>query len=220
MDADDPTLSEHERLIVRALHSAAATERAPAQLRERIEAERERAAARSRSGVLGSFGSLGPRIVSGAAAVTVAAVIAVVLLLTGGTSGTPTLASAAALASRGATDSAPAADPMARYQLAARVGSLHFPNWEAQHTGWSATGSRTDTLGNRTVKTVYYENRGHEIAYSIVSSPIIRAGQSVTISSHGRTVFVWTARGHTCLLSGGTVSAATLRGLVAHTHAG
>jgi hypothetical protein len=221
MAAEDPVLSEHEQVVVRALHRAASTERAPAQLRERIELERSRASSRSRSGFgVPALGSLGSRAWSGAVAVVAVAVVAVVLLLTGGmTSGTPSVASAAALAMKGAAASAPSADPTARYRLAASVGDLHFPNWEADQTGWNAVGSRMDRLGNRDVKTVFYQRGGQRIAYSIVSTPRIRSGHARTFMSGGRTVFVWTESGHTCLLSGTNVSAATLRNLVATTRA-
>lgn len=223
MAAEDPTPSEHERLIVRSLHRAAMTERAPAQLRERIEAERSRASTGAGAGlpVLGSLrplGSLGVRVWSGAAAVVVAAAVAAVLLLTGGTTpGTPSIASAAALATKGATAPAPRADPTARYQLSASVGGLHFPNWAAQHNGWRVVGSRMDRLGNRNVKTVYYEKRGERVAYSIISTPKIRSGAPVTLAARGRTTFVWTEMGHTCLLSGAGVSVAMLRQLAATT---
>lgn len=213
MAAEDPKLSEREQVIVRSLQRAASTERAPAQMRERIEAQRAGASSRPGSRALGSLGSLGSRIWSGAAAVAVAAVIAVVLLLTGGAT-TPSVASAAALATRGATMSAPAVDPSARGQLTASVGNLHFPNWGTHDMGWNAVGSRTDRLGNRDVKTVFYEKDGERIAYSIVSRPIINSGRPLTITSHSRTVFVWNEHGHTCLLSGAGVSASVLHELV------
>jgi len=218
MAAEDTNLSEHEQMIVRALHRAASTERAPAQLRERLEAERSRASAPSRSGsgvpALARFGS---RAWSGAAALVAAAVIAVVLLLGVSTSGTPSIASAAALATKASTSAAPGPDPAARYQLTARVDRLHFPNWEAQNTGWRAVGSRIDTLGNRGVETVFYERGGQQIAYSIVSMPTIKSGSPRTFMSGGRTVYVWTESGHTCLLSVAGVSGAALQNLVAST---
>ena len=220
MAAEDPVLTEHEQVVVRALHRAASTERAPAQLRERIELERSRASSRSRSGfAVPALGSLGSRAWSGMVAAVAVAVVAVVLLTGGMTSGTPSVASAAALAAKGAAASAPSADPTARYRLVASVGDLHFPNWEADQTGWNAVGSRMDRLGNRDVKTVFYQRGGQRIAYSIVSTPRIRSGHARTFMSGGRTVFVWTESGHTCLLSGTNVSAATLRNLVATTRA-
>jgi hypothetical protein len=219
MAAEDPTLSEHEQGIVRALHRAASTERAPAHLRERIELERSRTPSRSLSGFgLPALGSLGLRAWSGAVALVAAAVVAAVLLLGGGpTTGTPSVASAAALATKGAVAPAPGVDPTARYRLLAGVGDLHFPNWEAEHTGWNAVGSRTDRVGNRDVKTVFYRHGDQRIAYSIVSTPKIRSGGPTVFISRGRTVYAWTERGHTCLLSGSGVSPATMRNLIAIT---
>lgn len=200
---EDPHLSERERVIVRALHDAAATERAPVRLREQIEAGRARG--RRPAGVIPALG---------AAAVTLAVIVAVsvLLIIPGGTPGAPSIASAATLATRGADLPAPATDPSAVYRLKAKVGSLHFPNWQ-ENPGWRAVGSRTDRLGDRDVTTVYYRRDGTTIAYSIVSSPTLPATRWTTFTLHGRTVFTWWQRDHTCMLSGTGVDGATLQSL-------
>jgi hypothetical protein len=210
----DPRLSEPEQAIVRALHHAATTERAPAQLRERLERQR-REVGRARSGR--GLPVLGARAWSGVAAIAAAAVVAAVLLIPAGAPGSPSISAAAALANRGPTLTAPGPDPTAPYRLTARVEHLHFPNWEEQHQGWAAVGARTDRLGNRDVTTVYYQ-RGHQtIAYSIVSTPWLASSGVKTFMLNGRTVFTWRESGHTCLLSGVGVSAAGLRSLVMRT---
>jgi len=209
-----PRLSEHEQAIVRALHSAATTERAPARLRERLERQRLEGR-RARSGW--GLPWLGSRAWSAVAATTLAAVAAAALLIPGGTPGAPSISAAAALASRGSTLTAPGPDPTAPYLLSARVENLHFPNWEEQRAGWAAVGARTDRLGNRDVTTVYYK-RGHQtVAYSIVSSPELASTGVRTFMHNGRTVFTWRESGHTCLLSGVGVPASTLQDLVIRT---
>jgi len=212
---EEPRLTEAEETIVRALHHAATTERAPVQLRERLERQRldrERPQAGARSGLP----ALGARAWSGAAAALVAVAVAVVLLIPGG-AGSPSIASAAALAARGSTLPAPAADPTASYRLTAMVENLHFPNWQEQHRGWDAVGARTDRLGNRDVKTVYYRRDHQTIAYSIVSSPELASTGASWFKQHGRTVFTWRESGHTCLLSGKGMTPSALQNLVVST---
>ena len=199
----DPRLSEPEQAIVRALHHAATTERAPAQLRERLERQRrEVGGARSGRGLP----VLGARAWSGVAAIVAAAVVAAVLLIPAGAPGSPSIAAAAALADRGSTLTAPGPDPTATYRLTARVEHLHFPNWEEQRQGWVAVGARTDRLGNRDVTTVYYKRGDQTIAYSIVSTPELASSGVKTFMLNGRTVFTWRESGHTCVLSGAGVS--------------
>lgn len=210
----EPGLSEQEQAIVRALHHAAATERAPARLRERL--ERQRIEGRpSRSGW--GFPALGSRAWSGLAAAVLAAVVAAALLIPGGTPGAPSISAAASLASRGSTLTAPGPDPTAPYLLSARVENLHFPNWEEQSAGWVAVGARVDRLGNRDVTTVYYQRGHHTVAYSIVSTPELASTGVRTFMHNGRTVFTWRENGHTCLLSGVGVPASTLHDLVLRT---
>ncbi len=214
---EDPNLSEHERTIVRALHRAAATERAPAELRERLERQRldrRRGGGRARSGR--GLPVLGARAWSGVAAIAVAAVVAV-LLIPGGAPGSPSISAAAALAARGPTLNAPEPEATRTYLLTARVEDLHFPNWQEQKQGWVAVGARTDQLGNRDVTTVFYKRGDQKIAYSIVSTPELPTTGVKSFMQNGRTVFTWRESGHTCVLSGVGVSEATMRDLVSRT---
>ncbi|MDE3131682.1 MAG: hypothetical protein KGL16_11070, partial [Acidobacteriota bacterium] len=98
--------------------------------------------------------------------------------------------------------------------LAARVGTLHFPNWRS-HGGWRAVGRRQDQLGDRSVTTVYYQAGATRIAYSIVSAPSLpglKLGREpyATLPRPGRTVIVWEERNHTCMLSGAGTSSSEL----------
>src|SRR5947209_3377529 len=120
--ASSPELSElyeRECAAVRVLHEAA-TERAPAGLRLRLEAER---AGRTRK----------PRVRIGygvlAGAVAAAAIVAVLLVLPGGAPGAPSVSQAAALALRGPASPPPAPDPAdPRAKLAGRFQEIYFPN--------------------------------------------------------------------------------------------
>ena len=211
MSQDHDNQNRQEQ-VTNLLHTAARRERAPESLRAEVAAMRERAGARPRR--IPIF----RRPVFGAVSLGMPAVAAAVvaLFLTLGGAGAPTLAQAAALASRGPSSSAPAPvlEPGKPSYLTARVGRLHFPNWEKQG-GLRTVGVRRDTIGNRDVVTVYYAAQGKRIAYSIVSSPVLgglnTAGEPyTTIWHHGRVVVAWEEHNHTCLLSGTGVSAALL----------
>jgi hypothetical protein len=117
---------------------------------------------------------------------------------------------------------APAPDPKApETLLSARVGDLQFPNWQ-NDGGWRSSGARTDVIGNRTVKTVFYSANGHRIAYSIVSAPALaglntHGERYATLSQNGRTVIVWEEQDHTCVLSAIGIAAPRLWKLAAST---
>lgn len=212
---DEPHLTEREEMVLRALHHAAMTERAPTALRERLERQRlgrERPHARA-----WGLSGLGARAWSGVAAAVVVAAVAAVLLIPGSAPGTPSVAATVALAARGSTSPAPVADPTATYRLTARVENLHFPNWQEQHQGWVAVGARTDRLGNRDVTTVYYKRDHRTIAYSIVSSPELASPAGRWFMQNGRTVYTWRESGHTCVLSGKGITGPALQGLVSRT---
>ena len=93
---DLQALYESERRVVELLHEARASTRAPASLRARIEAERERAARRARG--------LPIRPVYGGALAAALAVVALALVLVApaGTPGAPSVSQAASLATRAA----------------------------------------------------------------------------------------------------------------------
>ena len=209
-------LYERERRVVAALHQARAGDRAPAHLRRRIEAARpSRAAATRRRFAYGG----------GVAGALAAAALALVLILPSGTPGAPSVSDAAALATRGATQPAPAPDPARPHaQLRANVGEVYFPNWTTS-LGWRAIGARTDTLGGRRAVTVFYEWQGRRIAYTIVAAPPLAKPaahrtslgrtQLWTLTAGGRPVVAWRESGDTCVLSGSGVSAAELQKLAA-----
>jgi hypothetical protein len=197
-------IPEREERVMRMLQQAAQTERAPATLRAEIGAIRtERASRRGRRRIV--FG-LPARYASGGLAGLVAVGVALVATLGGSGVVGPSIAQAAALATRGPALAAPAPDPSAPSKLlSARVGDIQFPNWE-QKGGWRSSGERMDRIDKRSVTTVYYSTKGHQIAYSIVAAPTL-AGLNThgdayaTLTQHGRTVIVWEARNHTCVLS-------------------
>lgn len=223
-DHDNP---EREKQVVELLRAAARTERAPDSLHARVAAMRDEAASapkrrllprpgmlprpgvRPRPGVLPRPAALLARV-----AMPIAAAVAAVIVLTlGGGAGAPSIAQAAALATRAPTASAPATDPRDPGKLlTAKVGTLHFPNW-ASTAGWRAVGQRHDQLGNRTATTVYYTAGSRRVVYSILSSPTLSIKHALvsparpaytyaTLSRSGRTTVIWQEAGHTCLLTG------------------
>ena len=232
--SDEEERLEREARVARMLHAAAQTERAPSSLRDEVVAMRAHAAtrrrARRRRARLGLTrpGLTRPgltRPVLGFVSLGMPAVVAVVVALAltlGGGAGTPSIAQAMALAARGPAASAPGPARNAPAALLdARVGDLQFPNWKSAG-GWRSVGQREDSLGNRTVRTVFYAADGRRIAYSIVSAPAL-AGLNThgepyaAMSRRGRTVIVWEERNHTCVLSGSGVGAQQLWALVQRT---
>jgi anti-sigma factor RsiW len=216
--AASPQLSalyERERRVVAALHQASASERAPADLRARIEAARPKRATATRRRF--AYGGA----VAGALA---AAALALALILPSGTPGAPSVSDAAALAARGATQGAPAPDPARPGTIRQNVGEVYFPNW-SKAPGWRAVGARTDTLGGHKAVTVYYQGRNARVAYTIVARPPLKVPPSQrtvlngtklwTYTADGRLVVAWREEGNTCVLSAKGVSPAELQRLAA-----
>ena len=122
---------------------------------------------------------------------------------TGTETDTPSLAQVHAAARSRATAPAPYSLGGRPPVLNASVGGLTFPDWERQF-GWRATGARSDDIGGRVVKTVFYGNRsGAGLGYAIVEGDQLEdwsGGQAVTRygktyrvgSAGGRTVVTWT----------------------------
>jgi anti-sigma factor RsiW len=213
--AELSAMFERERRVVELLHQTR-SERAPLQLRERIEAARPTrpVRARRRATYLG-----------GLAGALAAAVLALVLLLPSGTPGAPSLSQAAALAELGPSAPAPVPDPGAPgVKLGANVGDVYFPNWTTRF-GWKAIGQRTDVIKGRTTTTVYYDWHGKRIAYTIVGAPALTAPTARVTKLHGtvlrtlkldgRLVVTWRRSGHTCVLSGQGVPVTMLQQLAA-----
>jgi hypothetical protein len=162
-----------------------------------------------------------------ALAALVAVPVAVALL--GGSAeviASPTVQQVAAIARQPATAPPPAAIGGTPPLLAARVGRLSFPDWEAAYA-WRATGRRDDRAGDRAITTVFY--RYHDkatVGYAIVAGPSLGwgRGEDVTRRGHryrvyasaGRRTVTWTQSGHTCVIDApATVSAAELISLAA-----
>lgn len=210
-DHNDIPLSEDEMALARKgealIKAEVARVQAPQALRERIEADRARAARPARAPFWRrhgfAFGAVG--------AAGVALVVAVVALQSGGGDGEPAYASIDAAAALAPTDPAPATlggDPPV---LDASVGPIEFPDWEEKF-GWRAVGSREDEVSGRSVTTVAYRNEdGEELGYAIVDGdalatapagrPVRHQGKTYHVAAEGpNTVITWTQQGHTCVI--------------------
>jgi anti-sigma factor RsiW len=179
--------------------------RAPASLRARLATEApaaSRGTARRRLALGG-----------GLAVAAAAAVLAVVLVLSSG-SESPTVVEGARLAERPSTG-AVAVDPSNPKLLAANVEGVPFPNWSKKFD-WRQAGIRSDGVGDRDARTVFYEHAGKRIAYTIVSGDGIAAPSDATtttrngvnlhsLSDRGRRVVTWWRDGRTCVLSASNV---------------
>lgn len=212
--ADTAELLERQRLAVGALREADV--RAPLAMRERIEAERARAARPARRRRLG----LGAAVATGVAAIA----LAVALTLPAGGGG-PSVVEAAELAERPAAAAAPAVEPGQPALLAADGDGVPFPNW-TETFDWRASGVREDDLDGRDATTVFYSKEGRRIGYTILSGDLIeppdgarRATREGTVLHHfrdgGRTVVTWERDGRTCVLSGAGVELDVLLDLAA-----
>jgi len=184
------------------VQAAVAQTRAPLSLRERLEADRERARPQRRRWTLG--GSL-----IGA----VGALALAIVLATGGGTTAPTVAQAAQFAVLGPAAPAPAVDSAHPGLLKRSVGGVQYPSWQDEFP-WKASGVRTDTIKGRNSATVFYDNpAGDRIGYTIVDGKALDepSGQKtldqgdehyVVLRSGDRTIVTWRRGGHTCILSG------------------
>jgi len=212
--AASPQLSsivERQRMALEAVRGTADIG-APARLRAQI--ERRRGARRTVRG--GRSRVVIGRSIAAAAAVA----LALILVLPSGFSGGPSVADAAALAEKSPTQPAPGGVPGAPALLRAEVDDVPFPDYAAKF-GWKPVGARQDDPSGRDTTTVYYQNRGRTIGYSIVSGDALdppsdarrttRGGVEYRIfRDDGRTVVTWERDGHTCVLSGKAVRPAEL----------
>jgi anti-sigma factor RsiW len=212
---------ERERRVVELLRTAAAGERAPAQLRRRIEASRPRARAAARRRL----------VYGGSLATAMAAVgLTLALVLPSGTPGAPSVSQAAGLAVRGPAAAAPVADPQSpEIALRRRIEGVYFPNLES-HFGWRAIGQRTDRINGREAITVYYATHRGQVAYTIVAAPalaqpaaavtVLNGTELRTLTLAGRLVVTWRREGHTCVLSATDVGPTELQRIAAWTAPG
>ena len=162
-----------------------------------------------------------PRLAAAIAFAAAVAVVLVLVLTTGGATSAPTVLQASRSGLGSATHAAPAESPHNPHLLAASAAGIDYPYWGGK-LGWQTVGARTDTVGGRTVTTVFYTNsRARRIGYSIVSGAALaisagsasvqRHGVSFHVLSHANpTIVTWREAGHTCILTARGVSAGTL----------
>ena len=152
---------------------------------------------------------------AGLAVGAVAAVLAAVVLVGGG----PGIDDVAAAAVRPPT-AAVGAVPAQSKLLDERIGKVVFPNFAGKF-GWKAVGTRTDEIGGRDTRTVFYEKGGRQIAYTVVAGDALdqpgdaakatREGTVIrALESDGREVVTWRRNGQTCVLSSTDVPRAEL----------
>jgi hypothetical protein len=199
VDPLDEELAERGRALIAA---AVAETMAPLALRERIEADRARAAKPARSRRL--------RALLPAGGLVAAAVVAVVLVVGG--SNAPSVLATASLAAGGPVLPAPAEDTSNETVLKASMEGVPFPYWGGSFR-WEAVGARDDKIEDRSAKTVFYDNpKGVRAAYTILGGDAIEApsgsqektknGVKLFITQKdGRRIVTWTRNGHTCVLS-------------------
>jgi hypothetical protein len=208
---DDRVASERATAQIREL---AAPVRAPQRLRAAVAQERlARGAGRA-----GRHSRARPLVIAGAAA---AVVLALVVVLAGGQAGSPggSVADAAQLALRAPTTVAPARTPDGYLRIS--NGGITFPDYANGH-GWSAVGTRRDTIAGRTAVTVVYARGSRRVGYTIVdgrplSVPssarrVTYEGLDVAVLRRGDARYItWERDGHTCILA---TRAAGLAGLL------
>ena len=94
----------------------------------------------------------------------------------------------------------------------------------ASRAGWRLTGSRTDALEGRTVRTAFWERAGKRIAHSVVSGAPVGAPADVRRTGRrgvllrsfdrlGRTAVIWDEGGHTAVISAIGISVPALYAL-------
>jgi hypothetical protein len=142
-----------------------------------------------------------------------AAALAAVLIVPSGV-GSPTVVEASRLSERPATGQV-GVDSYNPKLLSADVEGVPFPNWKGEF-GWRESGTRSDELNGRTAQTVFYEQGGKRVAYTIVSGkgipapggsrPATRNGVHFhSLAGEGRRVVTWWRDGRTCVLSSADV---------------
>src|SRR5581483_4130109 len=201
----------------------AASERAPAALRARLELLRGPSGNRSSARPRFSVPSFGLARVIPAGAIVAAAVVAALVITLGGGVSSPTVAQASVLATRPAVAAAPAHQGSSPTLGRLTAAGLPYPYWDDSF-GFRAVGVRHDTLNGRPATTVFYQ-RGHQrVGYTIVSGPSLRAGAPAhggvwngvavrALQAHGMRVVTWLRHGHSCVLAGRNVPFSVLLSL-------
>ncbi|HWJ51490.1 MAG TPA: hypothetical protein VNR42_10740 [Solirubrobacteraceae bacterium] len=198
--------------------------RAPEELHRRVQslvAERT-TGSRVRGGVGGR--TRWPLLLGGAGTTVAAAAVILVLILAGGGSSKLSVREVSARTLLAATTAAPRESPRERGALTENVDGVAFPYWKGRF-GWRASGTRSDTIDGRTVRTVFYsDTSGQRIGYAIVSgtpAPAAHGGVVVwrhgkpyrLLSEHGVTSVVWMRSGRLCVVTGRGVSSSMLLAL-------
>jgi hypothetical protein len=203
-DAGVAAALDEQRRALTLIRGATAELRAPLELRERLEADRERASRIGGARFRRRWFSIGL-----AGAVAAAVLLATVLVAPNA----PTLQDAAAFGGLPPTGDAPAAQGKL---LDAAQDGVRFPEWGAKF-GWKATGTRTGEIEGRPATTVYYEKDGKTIAYTIVGGDALDVpddartvnveGTEIALfaTDDGRPAATWERNGHTCVLAGAGV---------------
>jgi hypothetical protein len=177
-------------------------ERAPQRLRDAVEGVPR---TRRRPGL-----RLGAAL--GAAAAAAAAAL-VLIALPGSETAPPTLTQVAALGTRAPTV-AHASGPRLE------AWGLGYPDLRREYH-WRQDGSRTDRLGGRTARTVFYAKDGRRIAYTILSIGSVKIPEGAhswrrkgrpwyAFEEEGRTVLAWEREGHMCVVSAGGLRSRSL----------
>ena len=198
----DEQLAERGRVLIAA---AVAETQAPLALRERIEADRQRAVARGAGARRRRLrGLLIP-----AGGLVAALVVAVVLIAGGG--GAPSVLATASLAARGPVLPPPPEDEANEALLQSSIDGVPFPYWGPLK--WESVGARDDKIEGRNARTVYYDNpKGVRAAYTILGGDAVdppsdarkrtdKGVQLYVVEDKGRRVVTWERDGHTCVLS-------------------
>lgn len=189
---------------------AAASERAPAALRARLELQRGPRERRARARPRFTIPAFGVARVIPAAAVAAVALVAVLVVTLGGGVSAPTVAQASVLATRPAVAPAPPQQGHSPTLAGLTAAGLPYPYWD-DHFGFSAVGVRHDRVGGRPATTVFYKSGNQRVAYTIVSGSALpfgarshgttRNGVAVwTLKTGGMRVATWLRHGHSCVL--------------------
>jgi hypothetical protein len=227
---------ERQRTALTAITAASERVAAPPALRARIEAMVAEAAAAEPAGdrTLERNGAPGPRtrtkpsvlsrlrarLPSGpllpVAGLAAAAAIAVIVVFAGGGNVTVNDMLAAATSPPTATVQL---DPNNAKLVDVTEGEVPFPNF-ADKFKVDATGQRTDNTDGRDNTTVFYDDNGEEIAYTIVAGEalpwpegtkqVVNGTEFRTFEQDGRTVVTWRRGDQTCVMSAENVPEAKL----------
>ena len=211
-DENDTPLTDEELALARKgealIESAVADVRAPQSLREGIERDRERAAARAQAPFWRRhrWG-----LAATGAAATALVALAIALETGSNENADPSLTKVYSTARLDPTQAAPAPRGGTPPVIDAKVGALEFPDWQEKF-GWKAVGRRDSNVSGRPVTTVFYRNPdGARLGYAVVAGDPVGghpAGRQVTrkrntyhVARGGkRTIVTWTQQGHTCVI--------------------